>query len=619
RLAGLVLGLVFVSLVASGAHSQDRGFLAVKRADSTEAKTLYDSSFALVIGIDAYQDRDWPSLSNAVSDAKAVAEALKTHGFDVTLATNLQSDDLKQTLEAFIYEKGRHKGARLFIWFAGHGHTIDGEGYLVPADAPSPSTEAWRFRRKSLSLRRFGEFMREARAKHVLTIFDSCFSGTVFTAARSRTPPAITQATTRPVRQFVSSGEAQQAVSDDGTFRKLFLDALSGTDARADANRDGYMTGSELGLYLQQEVTNLTERVQTPRYGKLRARGLNLGDFVFRVGKPAEDDTTDDLVTGSIGTGESLELAFWNSIKDSKNPADFEDYVRRFPGGVFAPLAKRRIAPLKKLKEKKVAVGTLPKTRLTDRRKPGESFRDCDACPEMVVVAAGSFMMGSPKNEAGRDKHEGPQRQVKIGRAFAVAKFEVTFDEWEACALEGGCPKRRVKDAGWGRGRRPVIYLSWEDAKSYVDWLQHKTGKKYRLLSEAEWEFAARGGTTTPYSTGDRLSTDQANFDNSNNLVGGRSGLYRGRTVEVGTFSANPFGLHEMHGNVLEWVEDCWNRNHTGAPGDGSARGGNCERRVLRGGSWYHEPGFSRSAARISFPKQSRLNIAGLRVARTLA
>lgn len=285
RIACHSLLMMIVLAALAPVQGAQRGFIVVPVLEDNVTKniTLYQRSYALIIGIDQYS-AGWPPLSGAVNDAKAVASELEARGFEVSLELNSKSNRLKQLIEAFIYDKGQHKDARLFIWFAGHGHTINGEGYLVPADAPSPDKGA-KFRRKALSLRRFGEFMREAESKHVLTVFDSCFSGTVFSAARALPPSAITLATTRKVRQFISSGEAKQAVSDNGLFRKLFLDAITGVDNRADMNADGYILGSELGLFLHQEVTNLTTNQQTPRYGKLRARGLDRGDFVFKTGK----------------------------------------------------------------------------------------------------------------------------------------------------------------------------------------------------------------------------------------------------------------------------------------------------------------------------------------------
>ena len=215
-------------------------------------------------------------------------------------------------------------------------------------------------------------------------------------------------------------------------------------------------------------------------------------------------------------------------------------------------------------------------------------FRDCPECPEMVVVSGGRYMMGSPEDEAGRGGDEGPRYRVTIPRPFAVGKYEVTFAEWDACVTAGGCGGYRPRDEGWGRGRRPVINVNWGDATSYVEWLSQKTGKGYRLLTESEWEYVARAGTAGPFHFGSTISTDQGNYDGNYTYGSGRKGVLRGKTVGVGSFPANGFGLHDVHGNVWEWVEDCWHGDYSGAPADGSTwtTGENCGERVLRGGSW---------------------------------
>ncbi len=254
----------------------------------------------------------------------------------------------------------------------------------------------------------------------------------------------------------------------------------------------------------------------------------------------------------------------------------------------------------------------------TPNPRPGETFRDCDVCPEMVVVPAGEFMMGS--NDGNSD--EKPVHKVTISQPFAVGKFEVTFAEWEACMADegpwtkyggpGGC-KHNPGDNGWGKGRRPVINVSWNDAKEYVAWLSRKTGKSYRLLTEAEWEYAVRAGTMTKYSFGDTITKSQAQFS---------YGFWAsaGKTAGVGSFPANRFGLHDMHGNVWEWCEDNWHANYQGAPNDGSVwPGGDASRRVLRGGSWnYDFPVDLRSAFRHWYRPDIRVFDIGFRVARTL-
>jgi formylglycine-generating enzyme required for sulfatase activity len=239
---------------------------------------------------------------------------------------------------------------------------------------------------------------------------------------------------------------------------------------------------------------------------------------------------------------------------------------------------------------------------------PQRVFRDCEDCPEMVEIPAGKFMMGSTDG----DKDEQPAHEIHIDKPIAVGRYEITFDEWDACVKDGGCVKNKQPgDEGWGRARHPVINVSWNDAKEYVDWLSRKTGKTYRLLSEAEWEYAARAGTTTKYAFGDTLNAQQARFS------AGKQGI--GETAEVGSFPPNNWGLYDMHGNVWEWVEDCYAPSYDGAPTDGSARvDPGCGARVLRGGSWDYGPEDLRSAVRYHLPPIYRVEEIGFRMAREL-
>lgn len=258
---------------------------------------------------------------------------------------------------------------------------------------------------------------------------------------------------------------------------------------------------------------------------------------------------------------------------------------------------------------------------------PGRRFRDCAVCPEMVVVPAGSFMMGSPEGEEGRLDPEGPLHRVTIRAPFAVGVYEVTFAEWDACVGAGGCGEYRPEDEGWGRGSRPVINVSWEDAQEYVRWLSRETGETYRLPTEAEWEYVARAGTTTARYWGaseagqcrhengyDR--TGDARLDWWDDLAACSDGYVR--TAPVGLFEPNAFGLYDVLGNVLEWTQDCWNESYRGAPTDGSAwRSGDCSQRVLRGGSWSDAPRVLRSASRYGHSPGDRRTILGFRVVRT--
>ena len=236
----------------------------------------------------------------------------------------------------------------------------------------------------------------------------------------------------------------------------------------------------------------------------------------------------------------------------------------------------------------------------------------------MVVVPSGSFMMGSKS----RFDDEMPSHRVTISRPFAVGKYEVTFAEWDACIAGGGCGGYRPKDGGWGRDDRPVINVNWNDVQSYVKWLSRKTGSRYRLLSEAEWEYVARAGSTTVYPWGSQASRDHANYGHDDCCVGHSEGADRWvNTSPVGSFEGNPFGLHDLLGNVWEWVEDCWHGSYVGAPENGSAwtTGGDCRSRIMRGGAWQSFPRFLRSALRqkIGLGIGSRSSKYGFRIART--
>ena len=232
--------------------------------------------------------------------------------------------------------------------------------------------------------------------------------------------------------------------------------------------------------------------------------------------------------------------------------------------------------------------------------------------PEMVVIpAAIRFQMGCVSRRNCNDD-ELPVHDVTIPRAFAVSRYEVTFGEWDACVEGGGCRGYRPHDI-WGRGLRPVNHVSWNDAQAYVSWLSSQTGVEYRLLSEAEWEYVARAGSETSYSWGNRIGSNRANCEG----CGSRS--HAGETAPVGAYPANEFGVYDMHGNVHEWVEDCWNANYEGAPSDSSAwQSGSCSFRVLRGGSWNSGPLILRSAFRFGAPTETRHVNGGFRVARTL-
>ena len=296
--------------------------------------------------------------------------------------------------------------------------------------------------------------------------------------------------------------------------------------------------------------------------------------------------------------------------RPGKKRASAGKAAKRKPAAQKSAKGKPAAAP-KSVKRKpaggKQARQTAEQKRLDLQWPAGKEFQDCDFCPQMVVVPTGGFTMGGESEE--------PRHRVTVPRRFAIGKYEITFAEWDACVRAGGCDGHRAGDRNWGRGRRPAIYVSWRDARSYVRWLQRFLGQPYRMLSEAEWEYAARAGTRTAYAWGVAAGRNRANCKGCGSRWDGR------KTAKVGTFAPNAFGLHDMHGNAREWVADCWRGSYRGAPADGGAwtEGADCRKRVVRGGSWSDIPWDIRSARRMAGKYKARNSKTGFRVALTLA
>jgi formylglycine-generating enzyme required for sulfatase activity len=541
---------------------------------------------ALVIGNADYKVGP---LANPVNDATAVAEAFqKALGFDkVLLRKNLTFDGFR----AALMELGREvAGSELgVVYFAGHGTEVAGKNFLIPVDARLAKSGDLGLEAIPLGL--VLEQLAGA-TKLKIVILDACRNNLFPMAGAKRSTSRGLSRIEPEDNTLVVYAAKDGTTADDGTGRRHspFTQALLKHLATP---------GLEVSFVFRRvrdDVVAATNPVQTPHvYGTLGGKEFYL--------KP-----------GQVPAPMPLSAAdrMWAAVKDSTSIPALEAFRQRYgkENAVYDRLAEARIENLRKqqtamlkAEEDRKRAEDERKRAETDLLRPARVFRDCqDICPEMVVLPAGEFTMGSNEHD-----WEKPPHRVTIQRPFAVGKFEVTFAEWDACVAGGGCKSYpRPSDQGWGRGRRPVT-VSWHDAKEYVGWLSRKTGKTYRLLSEGEWEYAARAATATRYAFGDAISKSQAQFN-------------AGQTVEVGSFSPNRFGLHDLHGNVWEWVEDNWHPNYQGAPLDGSVwQGGDVSLRVLRGGSWDgNYRGGIRSAVRLGLPPELRLNSLGFRVSRTL-
>ena len=586
-----------------------------------------DKRVALVVGMSEYQHLS--SLANPVPDAKAIAAELRAHGFEVSEHYNLTRADMLDVLEAF---KREAEGAQVaLVYYAGHGMDIDGRNVLAPVDMEIECEKKTALR--SVELDQL--FAATGAAPQQIVLLDACrnnpfpqcptrglnsgsgFRGFSRLAGEDRSV-LIANATLRG--QLAADGEQ----GEHSPFAKALLKNF--TDHPRLYLRDLLdMTAEDVRVASRGgQVPEITTQGGAPRIC-LDASGCGEG-----AAAPGAEGALNDAGALAETTALLKQLGFMSDASRGGTDAPLQDAIKRFqgkagltPDGQVTPTL---LAVLRATKTQMAGLPALPKPGAPApgiatgplEHEVGSSFKDCENCPEMVVVPGGRFLMGAVKSEKGHKPEEEPQHEVTVAAPFALSKFEITFDEWEACALEGGCGNYRPEDSGWGRGRRPVIFVSYDDAKAYVDWLRQKTGKAYRLPSEAEWEFAARAGTSTPFASGATLAPTQANYDASSETANRKPGAYQGTTVEVGTFPPNPYGLLDMEGNVSEWVEDCWNPSHAGAPADASPRGGDCKRRVAKGGAWYYEADYARSDARMSYPKTSRLNVIGFRVARPL-
>jgi formylglycine-generating enzyme required for sulfatase activity len=520
---------------------------------------------ALVVTNQAYTQAG-ARLANTHRDGDLVKAALETVGFTVWVVKDTADErTLMQSVAQHLRRLAEAGPDAIgFFYYSGHGAADrpNGENFLIPTNAPL--THASQLPLLAVPLDKITAALASA-GRMSFVVFDACRNVPLLRETKDLAFKGFA-----PVREqngllVAFATEPGNVAVDQSLYARVLAEEMVKPGAEAGA------VFRRVRLRVREE----TRRTQSPEYLDKRDH-----DFHFASAAPAAVATPAPV---AVPPKPSQPVV---AVSPSPQPARCD--------GVLSQIGSERRC-----------------------LKPNDSFKDCPDCPEMVVIPAGEFTMGSPSNEEGRRSDEDPQRKVTIARPFAAGKFELTFVEWDACVAASGC---KHEPGASGRGKRPVINVSWDDAKEYIAWLSKKTGRTYRLLTEAEWEYAARAGTTTPFSTGRTITTDQANFNGDYTYGGSAKGVNRGKTIEVGLLNKpNDFGLHDMHGNVWEWVQDCYEDSYSGASTDGSAKSSaSCSSRVFRGGSWSVWPRFLRSADRGLNTPGFRFFILGFRVARTL-
>jgi formylglycine-generating enzyme required for sulfatase activity len=518
------------------------------------ADTTGEKRVALLIGNAIYLEGNKP-VSTALHDVRNLATELRRSNFDVELTENLTRAEMRRVLDAF-FAKIQPGSAALF-YFSGFGIQIVNQSFLIPVDAQIRS---------------------EAEAKRDGFAIDNILSRMAQKGARTKI--AIIDASRR------NAYEARLRSFSAGLWRTDVPDGTLAIYATAPGKVKEDDTGAT-SLFMQQLLTEIRDPNNSAEEAFSRTRlavsAASANEQVPWVVSSLSDDFYFEKSKGTARTAPPEPGRLGLSPLPAPPPPRAAT-VR--PSGADQP--GRAL---------EASAASVPLTN---------NFRDCPDCPEMVVMPAGSFEMGA----AGAN-FDGPVHPVIIGEQFALARYEVTFDDWDLCLQAGAC-RFKPDDHGWGRGNHPVINVSWFDAKEYVAWLAQKTGKPYRLPSEAEWEYAARGGTKTLFYWGTQVGARMANCRDCQT---GKPA----QTFAVGSFPPNPFGLNDMAGNAAEWVEDCWNESYKGAPSDGSAwTNGSCSLRVLRGGSFDNPSTYLSSSARFRYDADVRYFGNGFRVARAL-
>jgi len=610
------------------------GLALLLAAQAALAQPQQARGVALVIGNGAYAQQ---ALPGPVRDAGAVAAALRQQGYSVLLHENLDREGMQQALHKF--RRRLQAGGEGLFYFAGHGMQVGQRVMLLPVDAGT--AQPARPLADALDLDAVLQPVAgRPGGKPMLVLLDACLDNPFGASASARPSPPPDML----IAYAAQPGHAAFGSAGQGWWTAAFLRALAaGGDAGmllADAAaRLAADSGGLQRPWLQSTLSGRSAPMASMPLLAAADLGASPADHApYRRGVLPKD------------SAEQYELTFWDSIKDSTHASDYEAYLQAYPNGRFAGLARARVERLKAAAPRpetgkpeatrqepprpapekaqaprppaKKPADSVPASAApaSDAARPsappaptppsahkaGADIQDCPACPVLAAVPAGSFTMGSNSS----DPSEKPARRLTIARPFAIGRTEVTVQQWNACVEAGACP--RVADTQRAPNL-PAGDISWDDAQVYVKWLSKVSGKPYRLPTEAEWEYAARGGGASRYWWGEDMKRGAANCRECGEP------WQETAPAPAGSFSANGYGLHDMSGSLWEWVQDCWHSSYKNAPADARAwEEAFCRQRVIRGGSWRDGASYMPASTRFKYDASVRHSQNGFRVARDL-
>ena len=488
--------------------------------------TTTERRVALIIGNSNYSTMG--VLNNATNDATDMAMALNDLGFEVISGTDLSKKQMREKIKLFddsLKQGEKDKTIGLF-YYAGHGLEVDGANYLVPVDADMQYQED--ARDEGISLNLITSRMKYTKNRMNIVILDACRNNPFPKKDRAISSGGWGAISNLASGMFIAYGTSpgRKAADSDGTGRNgLFTKHILENIKKPGKTLEQVFKATRAGVLDDSNGRQITWQ-----------NNATTGDFYFTF------DNTNNFNVNNSHVTKPVEVPLLSSLMSRSSHGNAQ-------------------------------VGIQAKNFTTN--KVGEVFKDCTDCPEMITVPSGVFTMGRD------DGHplEGPSHLVSI-KKFNISTTEVTFDQWDACVKAGGC-STNPSDENWGRGNRPVINVSWNDAQQYVRWLSQKTGRIYRLPSESEWEYAARAGSQKNFSWGDKVGKNKANCKVCGSKWDNK------QSAPVKSFKPNKFGVYDMHGNVLELTQDCFHPHYYDAPNDQSAwMTGKCESHMFRGGYW---------------------------------